>query len=906
MLAVRMWCRRVVRCAVSLILFIPLVALAASYVYDANGRLRAVTSSSGASSEYIYDALGNIYAINSIPAGQLAIFAFTPNHGSIGTTVTIAGQGFSTTPASNVAKFNGVAATVSSPATATQLKVTVPTGATTGTISVQVGTATTTSVDVFTVTADAGVAPTISSFTPAVIASGGAVTVNGSHFVTTAGATTGAIGEMNGTVSSLTDGHFTLTASSDAASGFITATTPYGSALSAQPLVVLPAGISASQITGVDYLTINGSAQTLNVSVANSYGAYVFQGSPGQYLSLQFSSITPTSGVICTTYDPAQRAILSSLLGTTVNGSPNAMTIHFPVLTDSGSYLILCASGSSTAQVTGSLVSDPVVLRDGSSVALATTTPWQSIRALSEMSTGQNQSLGISSLTSTPTSTDPVNVQVFPPESLNPQTTNVSAPWSVACYIPTASTCQLMLFQLETAGTYATLISSAGADTLSLMGTLSSPSTSALTLGTAKSFSVTRNGQTALLSFSANAGDRLVGYLNTPTTSPAGGLVSAVIVDANGISLPGPNWSSYGTGSFAQNYPAIPATGTYQVLLGSQYGQTFSGQFTVARDTVKALTIDGTAQSVSTTVPGANAYLTFNATAGQNLSLALYNGVYTPNTATAAYLTIYTPDGNTYQTSTFGTGNHYDLLNVPQTGTYSVTVQPQTLESISFTAAVMNAVTGSLTIGTAKSVSLTKPGQTALFTFNANAGDLLGGYLYNPVTSPSGDPLAATVLNTNGTQVSGPFWGFYSSSSFFQNYIAIPTTGTYEVLIEPLYTETSSAQFTIARDQATSATINGAAVNMSSTDPGQSAYITFSGSANQNVRFNVSSMTSNPANLALNYVLTNSAGTSLVSSSCGPPTCNVSLPTLPANDTYMLTTYVSAGTFSYTASLLSP
>ena len=129
------------------------LAHAASYVYDANGRLRAVTSSTGASSEYIYDALGNLFAINAVSASQLSIFAFTPNHGQAGTSsVTIMGQGFSTKSNGNVVKFNGIQASQITSFTATQLVVTVPTGATTGPISVTVGRSTTSSIDNFYVT----------------------------------------------------------------------------------------------------------------------------------------------------------------------------------------------------------------------------------------------------------------------------------------------------------------------------------------------------------------------------------------------------------------------------------------------------------------------------------------------------------------------------------------------------------------------------------------------------------------------------------------------------------------------------------------------------------------------------------------------------------------------------------
>ncbi|MCX6121918.1 MAG: FG-GAP-like repeat-containing protein [Ignavibacteriales bacterium] len=66
-----------------------------------------------------------------------AVLSFTPTSGPIGTTVTITGSNFSTTPANNIVYFGAVSAQVSS-ATQTQLVVAVPTGATYQPISVTV------------------------------------------------------------------------------------------------------------------------------------------------------------------------------------------------------------------------------------------------------------------------------------------------------------------------------------------------------------------------------------------------------------------------------------------------------------------------------------------------------------------------------------------------------------------------------------------------------------------------------------------------------------------------------------------------------------------------------------------------------------------------------------------------
>lgn len=86
--------------------------------------------------------------INSEPY----ITSFTPTNGPTGTTVTINGINFNTTPGNNFVSINGIPATVVS-STATRLTVVVPQNATTGEISVAVGCGFVASTNDFTVTA---------------------------------------------------------------------------------------------------------------------------------------------------------------------------------------------------------------------------------------------------------------------------------------------------------------------------------------------------------------------------------------------------------------------------------------------------------------------------------------------------------------------------------------------------------------------------------------------------------------------------------------------------------------------------------------------------------------------------------------------------------------------------------
>lgn len=111
------------------------------------------------------------------------ITTINPLTGPVGTEVIITGKNFSTTPASNKVKFNTTDATVTG-ASETELTVLVPTGATTGNVTVEVDSKSATSAQVFTVTV-ADLTPTITSFTPASGVIGTTVTITGTKFSTT-------------------------------------------------------------------------------------------------------------------------------------------------------------------------------------------------------------------------------------------------------------------------------------------------------------------------------------------------------------------------------------------------------------------------------------------------------------------------------------------------------------------------------------------------------------------------------------------------------------------------------------------------------------------------------------------------------------------------------------------------
>lgn len=136
------------------------------YVYDRQNRLVGVVDQQGSVAVYVYDAVGNLLRIDRVNAddilGSLAITFVTPSRGQIGTSVQIFGKGFDATPSSNAVRFNGTLATVTE-AAPNRLLTSVPSGATTGSITVTVGTNTAPSPSVFTVGNALAITPAIAT-----------------------------------------------------------------------------------------------------------------------------------------------------------------------------------------------------------------------------------------------------------------------------------------------------------------------------------------------------------------------------------------------------------------------------------------------------------------------------------------------------------------------------------------------------------------------------------------------------------------------------------------------------------------------------------------------------------------------------------------------------------------------
>jgi RHS repeat-associated protein len=265
------------------------------------------------------------------------ITSFSPPSGVIGTSVTITGTNFT---GATSTKFNGTTATSFTVNSSTQISATVPTGATSGNISVTTPYGTATSSTSFTVTTP----PTITNFVPLNEPPGTDVTITGTNFTGATAVDFGGVAAASFTVNGSTQ--ITAKIPSNAANGPISVTTPSGTATSSASFTVdLPPTVTSFTpvsgtigtlvtITGTNFNSVNGvafgkqgitsgnvisstqitatvpsNATTGPISVLTSYGTAISSASftvnaPTVYYYIEDSLgsarvIATSSGVVC-------------------------------------------------------------------------------------------------------------------------------------------------------------------------------------------------------------------------------------------------------------------------------------------------------------------------------------------------------------------------------------------------------------------------------------------------------------------------------------------------------------------------------------------------------------------------------------------------------------------------------
>lgn len=263
-------------------------------------------------------------------AAAPTISTITPSSGPIGVKVTLHGSGYTGATAVYFAcrNPNGVSQTVTASFTvvsASYITAIVPSGATTGVITVIVPNSKVTSATSFTVVP----APTISSFLPSNVAIGQKVALTGTSFTGATAVKFNGTAAASFTVVSATS--ITAIVASGTASGVITVTTPGGTATSATKFTVIPAPtiISISPTSGLvgGKITLHGSNFTGATAVYFNAMSTTGGSAPGVTNELLAATFTIVSASYITAIVP-KGAATGPIIVVTPGGSVTSVTSY--------------------------------------------------------------------------------------------------------------------------------------------------------------------------------------------------------------------------------------------------------------------------------------------------------------------------------------------------------------------------------------------------------------------------------------------------------------------------------------------------------------------------------------------------------------------------------------------------
>ena len=357
------------------------------YIYDANGRLSGVLDPTGNAAIYHYDPAGNLSSIEQVSAGSLGILGFSPQTGTIGDQVTFQGVGLDTI---STVSFNGTPAQIVS-SSPNSLTTAVPSGATTGTVTLSGVRGSVNTSSNFTVVARVDVTPSLAEILPGRTVQFQA-NVLGTPNQSVAWAVNGVAGG-NSTVGTISTTGFYL--SPNIPTGLtvaVTATSQADTAVSGQGAVRILNPADASEVhsaaVSVAPGVVNGQtsiaplvsvaiglpqstqviSSSVSVTTSTANGDFVlaprvlvgFGSSTTNENELFAHAVSATTGPVISSVSPASLS----------RGTAGTVTLTGTNLQGTSSILFLTASGALAANITISNVSASI---DGSTVTFTAT-----------------------------------------------------------------------------------------------------------------------------------------------------------------------------------------------------------------------------------------------------------------------------------------------------------------------------------------------------------------------------------------------------------------------------------------------------------------------------------------------------------------------------------------------------
>ena len=552
--------------------------------------------------------------------GAPSITSLSLTSGAVGASVTITGTNFGSTQGTSTVKFNGTTATVST-WSATSVKVTVPTGATTGNVVVHASGVDSNGVS-FTVVS----APSITSLSPTSGAVGASVTITGTNFGSTQGSSTVKFNTTTATTitswsatsivatvpTGATTGSVVVNASGVNSNGvsFTVVSAPSITSLSvtsgAVGTAVTITGTNFGSTQGTSTVKFNGTTATVSTWSATSVKVTVPTGATTGNVVVHASGVD-SNGVAFTVFPS-----ISSLSPTSgaVGASVTVTGVNF------GS-----TQGTSTVKFNGTTAT---TISNWSATSIVATVPTGATTGNVVVTVGGNASNGISftvvaapSVTSLSPTTGAVGASVTIAGSnfgSTQGTSTVKFNGTTATSITSWSATSIVATVPTGATTGNVVVNASGVNSNGISFTVvAAPSITSLSPTTgAVGASVTIAGS----AFGSTQGTSTVKFNGTTATSitswsatsivaivPTGATTGNVVVNASGVNSNGVSFTVVAAPSITSLSPTTGAVGASVTIAGSGFGST-QGTSTVKFNGTTATTISSwSATSIVATVP---------------------------------------------------------------------------------------------------------------------------------------------------------------------------------------------------------------------------------------------------------------------------------------------------------------
>ena len=521
-------------------------------------------------------------------------------------------------------------------------------------------------------------------------------------------------------------------------------------------------------------ITLGGAPVTVGSTSPGQNATASFAGAVGDIVSLEISDVTVGTSVCCSTkvtlLRPDGRTLATTTVGTNggfldavalpLTGAYTIMVDPQGALTGNATLLLHDVPGDATAA--GAL---------GSTTNVATTVPGQNARVTFAGVAGGRVSVEITDVTVGTSFCCSTKVTLLRPDGRVVSTATFGTSGG---FLDAAA--------LALTGTYTIAIDPQGSATGGVTITLHDVPADAggtAAFGSSTPVTTTVPGQNANITFSGVAGQRasvVVSDVSFGTSTCCSVRIS--ILRPNGTVLVAP--VSAGTNGGFLDAVVLPTTGTYAIFVDPQGPATGSATLTlynVPADAAGTIVPGGAPATVSTTVPGQNAGVTFNAVSNQKVSVKV------GPSCCATRVSIIKPNGAVLvaaMTMAVG-GGFIDTVSIPTTGTYTILVDLQGPATGDVTLTLYDVpadVTGTIAFGVPRTITTTVPGQNASLTFTGSAGQVISLVMAGGCCTTR-----ISLLKPNGTVLVTPV--SFGAAGGFLDATTLPNNGTYTIAVDP-------------------------------------------------------------------------------------------------------------------------